>query len=182
MLENIEFYTCPDGSINFKKLNEPVKVFNEESKDIISEMLIVIRDLYPNAFKALSEIYSKSQRNRDFFEYRIVSRFIRCNFGEYDALTFDINNAGVFNIEEVKCPLRGECIFEGEICKAKMKTSLTAREEEVALLFSSGMTRQEIAQELNISIYTVIRHLFNIKARLKLKNSNQIISFFNGRN
>lgn len=179
MLSKIEFYVCPDGSINVKPFEEPVYVYDMKCKTITSEMIVMIRDLYPEAFAALSKIYSTSERNKDFFEFKIVHRFIRCNFGEYDALTYDIGHCGAFNIEDVKCPLRGECLYEGEVCKPKLQTALSPREKEVARLLSSGMSRQEIAEELNISVYTVSRHVANIKARLKIKHTNQIISKFN---
>ncbi len=86
MLEKTEFYNCPDGSINVKPYDKPMFVYDQSCRKVTEEMLILIRDLYPGAFTALSELYSRSERNREFFEFRIVHRFIRCNFGEYDAL------------------------------------------------------------------------------------------------
>lgn len=178
MLERIEFYNSPDGSVNIKPFGKPMFVYDESCKKITQEMIVLIRDLYPAAFTALAELYSKSERNKDFFEFRIVHRFIRCNFGEYDALTYDINSVGEFNMEDVRCPLRGECLFEGLICRSPMNTELSPRESEVAHLLAKGYSRQEVADELEISIYTVTRHITNIKARLHLKNTNQIISKF----
>ena len=179
MLERIEFYNCPDGSVNIKPFDAPMFVYEQQScKKITQEMIVLIRDLYPLAFKALAELYSKSERNKDYFEYRIVHRFIRCNFGEYDALTYDINSISEFNVEDVRCPLRGECLFEGVICKSPLNTELSPRESEVATLLAKGYTRQEVADELEISIFTVTRHITNIKARLHLKTTNQIIAKF----
>lgn len=178
MLERIEFYNSPDGSVNIKPFGKPMFVYDESCKRITQEMIVLIRDLYPAAFTALAELYSKSERNKDFFEFRIVHRFIRCNFGEYDALSYDINSVGELNMEDVRCPLRGECLFEGVICKSPMNTELSPRETEVATLLAKGYSRQEVADELEISIFTVTRHITNIKARLHLKNTNQIISKF----
>ena len=178
MLERIEFYNCPDGSVNIKPFGLPMFVYDESCKKITQEMIVLIRDLYPAAFTALAELYSKSERNKDFFEFRIVHRFIRCNFGEYDALSYDINSVGEFNMEDVRCPLRGECLFEGLICRSPMNTELSPRESEVAHLLAKGYSRQEVADELEISIYTVTRHITNIKARLHLKTTNLIIAKF----
>ena len=144
-------------------------------------MMVLIRDFYPGAFKALSELYSKSERNRDYFEFRIVHRFIRCNFGEFDALSFDIGADGGFNVEDVRCPLRGECLLEGVICKPQMQTKLTERESDVAVRLSKGMSKQDIAEDLSISIYTVARHIANIKLRMNFKHTYQIIAYFNGK-
>lgn len=182
MLDRIEFYNCPDGSINIKPFDEAMYPFDSNCRNIIEEMIVLIKDIYPAAFAALSELYSKSERNRDFFEYKIVHRFIRCNFGEYDALSFDIGADGSFNVEDVKCPLRGECLWEGVICKPKMQTKLTEREHQVALLLSQGLTRQEVADDLGISVYTVLRHIANIKMRMHFRHTNQIIAHFNGKN
>lgn len=181
MLERIEFYTCPDGSINVKPFDKPVFVYDMSQRHITEEMIVLIRDLYPGAFAALSQLYAKSERNKDFFEYKIVHRFIRCNFGEYDALSYDISQVGTFNVEDVRCPMRGECLFEGVICKPTLQTALTQREQEVATLLAQGLCRQEIADELSISVYTVHRHIANIKARMHFRHTQQIIAHFHGK-
>lgn len=182
MLDRIEFYTGPDGSVNVKTFDKPVFVYDMSHKHITSEMIVLIRDLYPGAFAALAELYSKSERNIEYYEFRIVHRFIRCNFGEYDALTYDVNQMGSFNFEDVRCPLRGECLLEGVVCKPVLQTRLSRREQEVATLLAQGFSRQDVAEELTISVYTVNRHIANIKARLHFKNTQQIISHFHANN
>lgn len=180
MIDKIEFYNTPDGSVCCKPEGKPMFVLDDSCRKLIEEMVITIRELYPDAFKALSEMYSASEPNRFYYEYRIVHQFIRCNFGEYDALHSDIDAMGGLHIEEVKCPLRGECRLEGLICKPRLQTTLSQREREVALLLGKGYDKLEVANELQISVYTVSRHIANIKARLHFKHTNQIISHFNG--
>lgn len=181
MLNKLEFYNCPDGSVNVKPFDGPMYVYDMTCKHITEEMIVLIRDLYPAAFTTLCQLYAKSERNKDYFEYKIVHRFIRCNFGEYDALSYDIGATGAFNIEDVKCPMRGECLFEGVICKPDLKTELTPREQEVASLLSTGLSCQEVADELAISVYTVNRHIANIKARMHFRHTHQIVTHFNGK-
>lgn len=178
MLERIEFYTCPDGSINVKESGKPLYPYEQDCRQLTEELIVLIRDLYPGAFSALSKLYEASERNRSLYEYRIVHRFIRCNFGEYDSLTFDVGNAGTFNFEEIRCPLRGECVFEGAICKPRLRTALTERELEVARLLSEGLGRAEVAEELGISAYTVNRHIAKIKARMHFRHTSQIVARF----
>lgn len=178
MIEKIEFYNTPDGSICCKPEGKPMFILDESCRQLISEMIITIKELYPDAFKALSELYSTSERNRSYYEYRIVHRFIRCNFGEYDTLQADIDAMGCLHIEEVKCPLRGECRLEGCVCRPRLQSSLSPREHEVAVLLGQGYNKLEIADELQISIFTVSRHVANIKARLHFKHTNQIIAHF----
>lgn len=178
MLEKIEFYTCPDGSVNMKPENASVRSYDMSCRDVTQEMLLYIKDLYPEAFNALAKVYSASEKNKNFFEFKMVHRFIRCNFGEYDGLTLDITNPGTFNFEHVSCPLRGECVHEGVICRPKKCTHLSQREEEVARLLGEGLNRAQIAEMLDISPFTVSRHIANIKDRLGLARTAQIASRF----
>ena len=49
-------------------------------------------------------------------------------------------------------------------------TTLTAREIDVLRLIASGKINKEIAQELNISVNTVLSHRKNITAKLGIKS------------
>ena len=177
-LDNIEFYNTPDGAVMYKENGHPVKQFVEGDRVIIEAMLDVLRNRYPLAFARLAELYSRYERNRIHFEYMMVHRFIRCNFGEYDQYKYDIDRGGVFCFEEVRCPLRGECPHEGVICKPMLDTKLTEREMEVFALIGESMETMVIAEELNISPATVNRHRENIKAKLGLKNVKEMIHYY----
>lgn len=177
-LNNIEFYNTPNGQVCCKRIDEPMFILNEGHTELIAEVLTAIQELYPAAFAALSELYSRSERNRNYYHFRMVHRFIRCNFGEYDTLAVDINARGEFRMEEVHCPLRGECPFERVICRPTMNTKLSSREQQVAELIAEGYTIEEIGEQLHISPYTVKRHISNIKTRLRLTHTHQIISKF----
>ena len=177
-LTNIEFYNTPDGAVMYKEDVQPVKTLVENDRAIIEAMLAVIRQRYPIAFARLAELYSRYERNRIHFEYMMVHRFIRCNFGEYDQYKFDIDRGGTFCFEEVRCPLRGECEHEEIICKPELDTMLTDREKEVLALIGEGMETLPIAEELHISLATVNRHRENIKAKLKLKNVKELVHYY----
>lgn len=179
ILINTEFYTTPDGEVMFKLHDSPVRKFEESNRMFVESLFVLIRDRYTEAFNALSELYSKSERNRIHFEYKIVHRFIRCNFGEYDQYKYDIDRNGTFQFEEVHCPLRGECKYEDAICKPQLNTALTARELEVAKFIADGLQATEIAEELSLSVATINRHRENIKARLQIKTIAQIGVYYN---
>lgn len=178
MLSNIEFFNNPDGEISFKVLCEPMRTLTESDRDIIADMLSIIRDRYSEAYRCLSELYSRYDRNRINFEYKMVHRFIRCNFGEYDALRVDIDGNGFFQFEEVRCPLRGECVHECRICKPRMDTALTPRELDVLRLIAEGMSAYQIADSLCISKATVDRHRENMKARLHAGNVADLVRYY----
>lgn len=175
---NIEFYNTPDGEVMIKEEGKPARVFTESERDIVEDMLAFIRDRYTEAYTKLMDLYSKSERNRLYFEFRIVHRFVRCNFGEYDQYNYDINSAGDFDFEEVKCPLRGECAYEGVVCKPKLNTTLTERELMVFRCIASGMQAEDISQELFISIPTVNRHRENIKAKIGVSTVPQMVNYW----
>ncbi len=175
---NIEFYNTPDGDVMIKAINEPARPLKDNDYDIISYMLTTISDRYPKAYAALMELYSKRTMNKKFFEFSVVHRFIRCNFGEYDQYNHDIDANGNFIFEEVKCPLRGECQQEGVVCKPEIDTTLTEREMEVFRLIASNMRTEDIAEKLNLSKFTIIRHRENIKARLGLHDIPELITYW----
>jgi len=179
---NTEFYNSPSGEVMIKTEGKAVKVLDESSKDsreFIQNFLEYIIVFYNEAYKALAEYYSKSQLNKYHYEYKIVSRFIRCNFGEYDALHTDIDENGTFSFEEVHCPLRGECKLENICCKAKFTTKLTFRETEILKLFVKHYSVDEIAEKLFISPYTVSNHLKNIHSKTNTHSIAELVSYWN---
>lgn len=165
-IANIEFYNTPEGDVMMKELGRPAVVLDENNRPTIECMLSVIRDRYPKAHTRLMQIYSSSTMNRWYYEFRVVHRFIRCNFGEYDQHNLDINRDGLFVFEEVKCPLRGECEHEGVICRPELNTSLTEREMEVFRLIASN-SRRTISQQ-NCTYHLV--PLIGIEKILKQKS------------
>lgn len=178
IVSNIEFYNTPEGDVMMKELHCPAVVLKETDRPTIEAMLAIIRDRYPKAHARLMQLYSSSTMNRWHYEFRVVHRFIRCNFGEYDQYNLDINKDGQFVFEEVKCPLRGECEHEGGICRPELDTQLTDREMDVFRLVASNYQTDEIAEELHISPYTVNRQRENIKAKIKVHNVGEMISYW----
>ena len=177
-LRNLEFFTSPVGEIYVKPLDGEIKTLSINDRDIVERIYETISEKYPYAFNTLKELYSRYEKNRINFEYKIVHRFIRCNFGEYDTQSYDIDNNGRFCFEEVKCPVRGECPHECIVCKPTINTSLTERETEIFKLIGDCLHAQDIAEELKISVATVNRHRENIKYKLKLDTVPQMVKYF----
>lgn len=82
--------------------------------EIVKQMLDKIEIFYPQSHTHLQELYSEALPNIPFYQFNIVARFCRCNFGEIDNVK-DIDNH-TFNLEHVKCPLRGMFKEENVIC------------------------------------------------------------------
>lgn len=177
-MQNIEFYNTPEGDVMVKPVGKPAFQLKESNREVIEPMLAMLRDRYPGAHEALMKLYSKSTMNRIYFEFRVVHRFIRCNFGEYDQYNHDINQSGQFKFEEVRCPLRGECIHENIICRPVMDRNLSEREMEVFRLIADNLQAEEIAELLHLSPNTVNRHRENIKSKIGCRNVAEMISYW----
>lgn len=146
-------------------------------RDAIEFLLRNIEHCFPVTANRLCEWAADSAANKRFFEYRMVDRFIRCNFGEADFLYPDVED-GMFHLEEVKCPLRGICKDEGVICKPKFKPAVTREERRVAALYSKGLTADEIAVVLRKSVKTIKNQLNNARKRLCLDRTRDLIKIF----
>jgi DNA-binding CsgD family transcriptional regulator len=174
-LNNTEFYGTPEGSVMICEDDKPLRKYEQSDRLFTESMIEHISTFYTKAFSALCSIYTPSKLNKTYFEYMIVHRFIRCNFWLYDGKK-DIEN-GVFNFEQVCCPLRGECKFDGIICHAEFNTNLTERELEVMRCFFNDIAEDDIADKLFISIMTVRKHKQNSLQKLGIKTLRDFISY-----
>ena len=179
-LRNIEFFKTPDGDVMYKRQGGAVRELTENDRELVTDLLSLIRIRYPEAFNALSDIYSRSERNRAWYEFRMVSRFVRCNLGDYDTNSIDIDDDCLFPFEQLKCPLMGagDCQWEGVICHPKLSTGLTTRELELLPLFAEGLQSSEIADRLCISKNTVDRHRQNIMAKLGKRSVTELAAYY----
>lgn len=176
---NIEFFNLPDGNVMYHIEEQPFHKLSESDRDLITWMMNAIFERYKIAFDRLCAIYADRARNKIYYEYSIVRRFIRCNLGNLDEGFFDIDQQGNFCLEEVHCPLRGECPDESIICKPHISSSLTPREMQIFRLIVLGFDAADIANELYISILTVNRHRENIKAKIKVRTVAQMVQYWN---
>lgn len=136
-------------------------------REFVSEMIKTIHEFYPEALTALSKVFDKLRFTTAVFEFNIVRRFIKCNWGKFDSV-MDIDQFGNLNFEEVECPLRGECSLEGIVCKPKFNSKLSDRELEIMHLFYENVSVENIAEKLCISCETVRTHKRNAFRRVKV--------------
>ncbi|MCD8296813.1 MAG: helix-turn-helix transcriptional regulator [Prevotella sp.] len=148
------------------------------SREVTQPLTELIRERYPQCFERLIKIhkviFKRSNNMNDEDKFKIVDRFVRCNFGENDLLTQDIEN-GIMHFEEVKCPMRGICPDENVICKPKGLLKLTRAQKEVANLYVEGYSFTEIAEILGKNPSTVKSLLYKLKMKLNVKKSRNII-------
>ena len=176
-MDAIEFRVSPDGKVYYKQGKSEEKRLTRFCTGICLEMLGIINDRFPGAWARLRLLYkpkNNSSSAKDVAAFSIIERFIRCNFGEHDLLTPDIER-DILHFEEVRCPLRGICQDENIICKPQSLYRLTPAEKEVAKLYLRGDTFDMIARELDKSPSTVKQQLWKLKKKLGAKNCREII-------
>lgn len=168
----MEWMNLDNGNVGYIANNE-LHVLRV-GEDMVERIYDKIAKDYPEAFEALCQEYQQSRGNLPFFRYRVVKRFLRCNMGEYDSTKVDMVGDS-WNLEVVKCPLRGECKLEGVVCKPVRATGLSKREQEVLSLAAQGKTSREIAESLFLAKPTVNHHLSNILRKTAAKNIKNAI-------
>ncbi len=87
-------------------------------------------------------------------------------------------------LHAINCVMNGKVYFSSGIFPTfqhkdnfELINELTKREVEILKCLTKGFTNQKIAEELNISITTVQTHRRNLKAKLNLKGSGEMITF-----
>lgn len=158
--------------------NRPI---TESDMDFIGYMIDVIRERYPQAYEALCECYKSVSNDVPYYQYLIVNRFTRCNFGTLDNTKKDISN-GELNLEVVSCPLRGECQYECRICKPKFNSKLSSSEMRVMELWYKGMNTEQISKKLFISTNTVKIHVKSAYLKLGIHDKGEFIRYANQNN
>lgn len=174
-MEAVEYFII-NGQTCIRR-NGVAKPLTPKDRDAIEFMLRNMEKCFPETVKRLKEWAVDSAANKRFFEYRMVDRFIRCNFGEADFLYPDVEN-GMFHFEEVKCPLRGICKDENLICKPKIQVPVGREEGKAAMLYSKGLSAYEIAAVVGKSVKTIKNQLDNVRKRLRLDRTRDLIKIF----
>lgn len=175
MLRDIEFYTY-ENEVWYRKSDNTHEQLTEHSEEIITTMLNDIEEFYPTAYAALCSEYERCKPNLRYFRFRIVQRFCKCNFGNIDNIP-DIDHRGRYNLERVPCPLRGECKNERIICGAKFNDKISEAEKRVLQLLYHGYKREDIAEQLYLSVHTVNNHIRNAYQRLGIHETAEFMKW-----
>ena len=92
--------------------------------------------------------------------------------GKVDGLQYDIDN-GILHIEDINCPMRSECPWNGVVCHPQA-FNLTEREEEIVKLRAKGETYKDISRKLHIENSTVKNILQSARKRLSLFSTKDL--------
>ncbi|MCX6207452.1 MAG: response regulator transcription factor [Bacteroidetes bacterium] len=85
-----------------------------------------------------------------------------------------VNSGSAFSTPHHEEPAPGEFLVND---KFLAQFNLTKREREIIQHIKNGMTNQEMAQNLHLSVYTVETHRKNIMQKLKLNSPGGLMKF-----
>ena len=90
-------------------------------------------------------------------------------------------------VRAIRCVQRGEAFLSPAISDAVLSDYrkhvsnpvdlLTSREREILTMVADGKTNKEIANALNLSVYTVESHRGSVMEKLNLHNAGDIVRF-----
>lgn len=150
----------------------------ESDIELISALHGIIEEFYPKAYAALCSEYDACKRNITYFRFRVVSRFLRCNFAALDNVP-DLVDGMFADFEYVTCPLRGECRLECVVCRPEFNHKLSNAETRVMELWYKGAAEDEIASALCLSPHTVHNHIRNAYVKLDIHSRAEFVRFAN---
>lgn len=82
-MEGLEFYMFED-ELWCKTSDGKNFMVDETHTELVKYILEKVRACYPEAYKALEKIYSKSAPNESYYQYLMMRRFCKCNFCRLD--------------------------------------------------------------------------------------------------
>ena len=97
-------------------------------------------------------------------------QYMRCRYGAFDH-TPDLAE-GITSPDAPQCSLIQHCPGYGVICHNPV--DLTRKEYQVTKLAAVGKENKEIAEELGISLNTVITHMNRIRTKFKVNNRVEV--------
>ncbi len=175
VLTNCEFFTFED-EVWCRLADGSTSKMTEKDVDLVRSVDEMISTFYPEAYKMLKDMYKASSANILYHRFLIVSRFIRCNLSNLDHVP-DISVTDIIALESVPCPLRGECQYDGIVCRPSFDHNLSSSELRVMELLYQGDSESDIAGKLFRSILTVRTHIRNALRRLGLHSRAEFMRY-----
>lgn len=175
VLTNTEYFAF-EGEVWLREADGSMRVLRETDYEFINAFEEHIATFYPKAHDALKSEYIGCAPNPSCYRYRMVVRFIRCNFGVLDNIP-DIGADLHCTFEHINCPLRGECRYDHIICRPEFDHRLSCAEKRVMVLVYEGLTEDAIAERLRLSPLTIHTHVRNAYARLGLHSKAEFMKY-----
>lgn len=179
-MDGLEFYTI-DGDLWVVDGENRHTLVSESNRELVSRLFNEITEYWPEAYAALAGEYGGSSQNASYYQWLVVRRFFKCNFGKLDTTRSDIAG-GRYNFEKVDCPLRGECRLEGVVCSPRFNSTLSPSELRVMERIYRGDGIEATAAALFISPNTVRNHIRASYTKLGVHDRAEFIRLANEKN
>lgn len=154
------------------KFTREIEILSPFKHDkLIMQLISVIRQDFTDAYEALCTQYAGTLHEK----FLIARRFIRCNLSISDSVT-DFDGV-IFSFEDVVCPMRGECKWDGIICRPGYNTTLSPAELDVAKLAAKGCTNIQIADQCGKSLPTVEKQLKVAYKKLGINSRTELVLY-----
>lgn len=180
LLDRIEFFAF-EHELWYRLPEGTTARLSETDTDMINALFSVIENFYPKAFAALDEKYKSCRLNIAYFRFKVVARFLKCNFSILDNIP-DVANGLFSGFEYVACPLRGECPDECTICRPEFNHKLSTAEMRVMSRWYDGLQENDIAELLCISPCTVHNHIRNAYIKLSVHTRSEFVKYAHANN
>lgn len=138
-----------------------------------------IKDKYPNVKILILTMHKSLGHIRGAFEARVDGYLLKENaYGDLLTAIEVIKQGGVYISQLIHGQLRD---FLREGTQVEQPKHLSPRELEVLSLVANGQSYKEISQRLDISLVTVQAHIQNMKQKLKIKRTAELIKYAQSR-
>ena len=170
--------------LEFVKTNKPDIVIADLSMPNMSgvELTEKLKSLYPNI-----KVLILSMFNNEDYIVGAIQAGAKGYLTKQDSTTEILLKAirSINSDEEYYSPSVSKIVFKSFVDKVKhtsvgdiaKKHQLTVREKEILKLYVEGYTNSQIAEKLNLSIYTVKTHKNNIMQKYNFKSTVEMIKF-----
>ena len=184
-VNNLFNYTFNCKNIN--AISNTNELLNEELKSI-DFLFIDINKENIEILKRLSKIKDKSKKTKIMVldSKRDMDIFLKAIEYGVDGYTLNISDKEEF-VYLINKILNGKKFYDPEVLQYKMsrvsvnnENILTNKEKSVLKYVCKGLTNKNIAEELNVTDYTIKKHVSSILHKLKLKNRKDIIIYAKG--
>lgn len=136
---------------------------------------IIHRDDYPIVSIYYSKVLSGGAEKRTLVHRINFNNGTTSWFRSGIHLVKDKNNSPVYSLM-ISQNITKEVQLEDELLDVKLEL-LTSKERELLKHLSLGLSRREIAREMDIADATYDKHLRNMKIKLKKKNTKELVEF-----
>lgn len=103
----------------------------------------------------------------------VLEAFVACRYGNYDKMP-DLDEMNKLHPDAPCCGREQICSGFGKVCLVPGRVNVSPCEYVVIRYIANGLTDEEIASEMSVSIHSIRSYMVRIREKLELSNRVQI--------